>query len=143
MSDSLLKRYVARPAEEAPDVRRSTQHGPSADQDAADDFGAFGFLRGVRDRAIMLELRLKDGSITAIGYGYLEKAEYDPSEGIVLHVLGQKYCLKGRNLNTEVRPTIRLFEGITRHKVPWVCEADHRQSMTASDNDTVIDAILH
>lgn len=79
--------------------------------------------------------------ICAVDYGYLERGEYDPSEGITLHVLGQKIRLKGRNLNAEARPAIHLFEGITHHKVTWVRAADHRESMKAEDGDTVIDAI--
>lgn len=35
----------------------------------------------------------------------------------------------------------RLFEGITRHKVAWVREADHKESMTAADGDTIIDVM--
>jgi hypothetical protein len=47
----------------------------------AADLGAFGFLRGVRDRAVMLELRWKDGSVVAFAYAWLERAGFDPSEG--------------------------------------------------------------
>lgn len=141
MSESILKRYTGRTVESLAEARSVPDIAPAGDTESADDLGAFGHLRGLRDRAIMLELRKKDGSITAIGYGYLERAEYDPSDGITLHVLGQKIRLKGRNLNAEVRPAIRLYEGITRHKVAWVREAEHRESMTAADGDTVIDAI--
>jgi len=143
MTDSILKRYTGRTVESLAENRRTADSGsgPPEDTDSPDDLGAFGILRGIRDRAIMLELRKKDGSITAIGYGYLERADYDPSEGITLHVLGRKIRLKGRNLNAEARPAFRLFEGITRHKVAWVREADHRESMTADDGETVIDAI--
>ncbi len=141
MSESILKRYTGRTVESLAEARAASESAPMSDNENADDLGAFGHLRGLRDRAIMLELRKKDGSITAIGYGYVERAEYDPSEGITLHVLGQKIRLKGRNLNAEVRPAVRLFEGITRHKVAWVREADDRESMTAADGDTVIDAI--
>ena len=47
-------------------------------------WAAFGFLRGVRDRAIMLELRHRDGRISAVGYAWLSGAEFDPSAGITL-----------------------------------------------------------
>lgn len=141
MSESILKRYTGRTVESLADARPVQTSGPATESDAADDLGAFGHLRGLRDRAIMLELRKKDGSITAIGYGYVERVEYEPSEGITLHVLGQKIRLRGRNLNAEIRPAVRLFEGITRHKVAWVRESDPRESMTAADGDTVIDVI--
>jgi hypothetical protein len=130
---SILKRYVAR--EESPGTSALT------DDEGADDLGAFGWLRGIRDRAVMLELRKKDGSILAVGYGYMDHAEFDPSEGITLSVAGRKIHLKGRNLNAEVRPTVRLFEGITRHRVSWIQEVDAKGSMESPDDATLIDEI--
>lgn len=141
MNESVLKRFAGRAGESIAENRNGIDAVRNFDSEMADDCGAFGFLRGMRERGIMLELRKKDGSITAIGYGYLERAEFDPGEGITLHVLGQRIRLKGRNLNAEVRPSIRLFEGITRHKIAWVREADHRESMTAEDSATIIDVI--
>ena len=136
MSDSaVLQRYV---------TGRESRLGASdnhAEADACDDLGAFGWLRGIRDRAVMLELRRKDGSIVAIGYGWLERVEFDPSEGITLSAAGQKIRIRGRNLNAEVRPSVRLFEGIARHRVPWVREADRSAGMQAGDRDTVVDVI--
>ena len=136
MSDSaVLQRYV---------TSRESRIGiaaENAEADACDDLGAFGWLRGIRDRAVMLELRRKDGSIVAIGYGWLERVQFDPSEGITLSAAGQKIRIRGRNLNAEVRPTVRLFEGITRHRVPWIQEADRATGLEAGDRETVIDAI--
>ena len=43
--------------------------------EALQDLGAFGWLRGVRDRAVMLELRQKDGGIVAFPYAWLERAD--------------------------------------------------------------------
>ncbi len=111
------------------------------DIDAADDLGGFGWLRGVKDFSRMLELRRKDGSILAVGYGYMDHVEFNPSEGITLSVAGRKIRIKGRNLNAEVRPTVRLFEGITRHRVPWIQEADRAAGMEAGERETVIDSI--
>lgn len=89
----------------------------------------------------MLELRRKDGSIVAVGYGWLERIAFDPSEGVTLTAAGQKIRIRGRNLNAEVRPSVRLFEGIARHRVPWVREADRTASLQAGDRATVIDSI--
>lgn len=130
---SILQRYVAR--EEQPGGPAST------DADGTDDLGAFGWLRGIRDRALMLELRKKDGNILAVGYGYLDHVEFDPSEGITLSVAGRKVRIKGRNLNSEARPLVRLFEGITRHRVPWIQEASAREPGETDDRATLIDSI--
>ncbi len=136
MSDSaVLQRYV---------TSRESRMGMAsehAEADACDDFGAFGWLRGIRDRAVMLELRRKDGSIVAIGYGWLERVAFDPSDGITLSAAGQKIRIKGRNLNSEVRPSVRLFEGIARHRVPWVREADRAAAMETHARATIIDSI--
>lgn len=70
----------------------------------------------------MLELRKRGGNIIAVGYGWLERVEFDPSVGITLLVPGQKILIRGQNLNAEIRPNVRLFEGITRHRVAWVRE---------------------
>lgn len=110
MSDSLLNKYT-RPQTEPDDPQLETE-----------DLGSFGWLRGMRERATMLELRKKDGNITAIGYAWIEKIEFDPSEGITIHALGQKVQIQGRYLNAEVRPGVSLFQGLTRHRVPWVGE---------------------
>jgi hypothetical protein len=136
MSDSaVLQRYV---------TGRDSRLGIAAEQsepDACDDLGAFGWLRGIRERAVMLELRRKDGSIVAIGYGWLERVAFDPSEGITISTGGQKIRIRGRNLNAEVRPSVRLFEGIARHRVPWVREADRAAAMEADAKATIIDSI--
>lgn len=105
------------------------------------DLGCFGWMMGPRDRAEMLELRLKSGNIGAIPYGWIEFATFDPSEGIILEARGMTIRIRGRHLNAEVRPSIRLFEGITRHCVPWIREADRQECMEAPESATVIEAI--
>lgn len=129
--DAMLSRYLG----------RSMPDTDAGETEGSDDCRTFGWLRGVRDRATMLELRRKDGSITAIGYAWLERIEFDPSEGITLTISGQKIRIRGRNLNKEVRPSVRLFEGLTRHRVPWLREADRGADMQAGDHDTVIESI--
>lgn len=71
----------------------------------------------------------------------MERVAFDPSEGITISAAGQKIRVKGRNLNAEVSPSVRLFEGITRHRVPWIREADRSGGIQAGECDTVIDAI--
>jgi hypothetical protein len=106
-----------------------------------DDLGAFGFLRGVHDRAIMLELKHKDGRVTAFGYAWLDHAEFDPSEGITLYFGGRTVKITGRNLNAQVRPNVRLLDALLRHRVPWIREADAPAVLEAGRNATVIEEI--
>lgn len=132
MSDeTLLERYIGNQG-----ARASEQ--PEAD---CADCRAFGWLRGVRDFARMLELRRRDGNIVAVDYARLERAEFNPSEGITLTVGGQTIRIRGRNLNAEVRPSVRLFEGITRHRVSFIREADRSAGLQAGERETLVDAI--
>lgn len=108
------------------------------DVSETEDLGPLGWLRGVRERATMLELRLRSGNSVAVNYAYLERAEYDPSEGITLHLAGHKPVrLLGRRLNDELRPQVRLFEGIVRHRVAWVREGSLGDSLDAAESSVV------
>jgi hypothetical protein len=137
MTDRPLDKYLSRNSSD-----RDGGHTDSriTEEDATDDLGCFGWLRGVRDRAVMLELRKKDGTIAAFSYAYLERADFDPSEGITLYVMGRTIRIKGRNLNGEARPQVRLFGGITRHRVPWIQECRAEGSARA-DDAPVVDSV--
>jgi hypothetical protein len=157
MSERLLHRFVEREhgraasddravAGAAADASSSRILSLPTESEAAEDFGAFGWLRGAKERAVMLELRQRTGNIIAIGYGWLERAEFDPSIGITLLVPGQRILIRGRNLNAEIRPNVLLFEGITRHRVPWVaeyrdCNSMLRNSGCGDDASVLIESI--
>jgi hypothetical protein len=134
MSDRILQKYVARGVEAPADAR-------SENGEDAESFGSFGFTRGVRDRAIALELRQKTGRILAVPYSFIGKFEFDPATGIVLHCGSQLIRIKGRNLNGEIRPNVRLFVGLTRFRVPWIQEAERAASMQAGKDGVVVDTI--
>ncbi len=121
--------------------RKTVEPVAEADGESPDDLGAFGYLRGIRDRAVMLEIRHKDGRISAFGYAWLNSAEFDPSEGITLNFSGKTVTLIGRNLNAECRPNVRLFASIVRHRVPWIQEADGQAAMQTSNGATVIEEV--
>ena len=134
MSDRILHRYL--------DIKNKTEPAASVDEpETADDLGAFGYLRGIRDRAIMLELRHCNGMIQAFAYALLERAEFDPSDGITLQFAGKTVRIAGRNLNSDSRSNVRLFAGIVRHRVPWIQEADGPMALEASEQATVIDEL--
>jgi hypothetical protein len=136
MTGSLLDKYTGRTG------NHSTEAMPPPESDGTEDLGTFGWIRGSRDRAIMLELRRKNGNILAISYSWLEKVEFDVSEGITLHCAGrQTLKIKGRNLNAEVRPFVRLFLGITRHRVPWIAEANEATVLQAEKTAVIVDAL--
>lgn len=124
-----------------PNRRKESSIPSESESDATDDLGAFGWLRGVRERSLMLEVRHKDGKITAWGYSWLESAEFDPSVGITLNFSGKTIKLTGRNLNSAVRPNVRLFAGLLRHRVPWVQEADEPAVMETTQDAVIIERV--
>lgn len=115
---------------------------PGGDDDEDFSTPAFSVLRGMRDRASMFEVRHRDGRIDAFTYAMLDRATYDPSEGITLQFGRTKVKLEGRNLNLEIRPHVTLFGSILRGKVPWVCEADEPTVYGAGREDVVIDRVM-
>ena len=131
MNDSVLQRFAS----------KANENAEPLEAEQIDDLGAFGWLRGTRDRAVMLELRKKDGNILAVGYAWLDKAEFDPSQGITLHLGGHKITIRGRHLTQEVRPNVRLFQGICRHRVPWIQEADEPAVMEARNQGVLVEEI--
>ena len=135
MNGRILEKYTSRSAADADGTIAQDEIG------GVDDVGCFGWVRGIRDRAICVELRQENGNIVAIPYHGIERFEFDPSEGISLTVSGKKIRLRGRNLNAEVQSTIRLFEGLARHRVPWIREVSQSESASMEDNATVIDSI--
>ena len=102
MQDSLLEKYASGKALQG----KPDQAGEG---ETIDDLGAFGWLRGIRDRAIFIEFRRKDGSIIAYPYHWLGPAEFNPSEGITLKFGVATVKITGRNLNAQIRPNVRLF----------------------------------
>jgi hypothetical protein len=81
------------------------------------------------------------GSGTTYTYAWLSKTTFNPSEGITLHFGAEKVKITGRNLNAEIRPNVRLFQAIVRHRVPWIREADGATALQAPNGATVIERI--
>jgi hypothetical protein len=132
MFNDVLDKYAA---------KRPDGNGAATEDGRLDDLGSFGWLRGIADRSIMLEIRHKDGRITGKGYAWLQSAEFDPSSGITLNFSGETIKIAGRNLNAEARPNIRLFAGILRHRVPWIQEADGATVLEATKDEIVIEEV--
>lgn len=137
MNDNVLERYFTDRKVDHPHLAGVTAH----EESDSHDLGCFGVLRGTSERSIMLEMRKRDGSVTAIGYAWLERIEFDPSEGIRLFAAGLEITVAGRNLNKEVRPNLRLFEALTRHRVPWLCEMGDSAILQAAETATLIESI--
>ncbi len=131
-TDRILNRYT-----------RDIGASPAEDADDIEDLGAFGYLRGIKDRAVMLEFRMKDGNSVAFDYGWLRKVEYNPSEGVTLH-FGSSETVKiiGRNLHRPTSSNAQLCRGILSHRVPWIQEASEPDILKSPSTVTVIEQIV-
>jgi hypothetical protein len=89
----------------------------------------------------MRELRPRDGNVTALGHAWLSKSVFDASDGITLHFGAETVKIVGRNLDSEVRPNVRLFAAIVRHRVSWIQEADGPTVLEAPRTATVIEGV--
>ena len=89
----------------------------------------------------MLELRKKDGNIMAFGYSWLERVEFDPSTGITLSYPSHQIMIRGQGLNSKSSTSIKLFEGLTRHKVVWIQEANRAQRLRTTEGHPQIESI--
>lgn len=130
--DSIFQRYATRPDGDGLPHVLDTE---------SDELSCFHWLRGIRDRSPMLELRKRSGNCLAVGYGWIDAIAFDPSKGITISASGRAIRILGRNLNAEVRPQVRLFEGLTRHRVPRVFEIERADALTATAEACVVEAI--
>lgn len=116
------------------------------EEENVENFEAFGWLRGVKDRAIMLQLRKRTGYVLALPYAWIEFVEFDPSVGIVIACGSYRVEIRGHNLDSQVERHRSLFAGITGQRVPWVKESARRdiiQNPAAASVNELVTACAH
>src|SRR5205823_209459 len=80
---------------------------PPAKKEEAESLscGAFGYLRGIKDRATAVELQFRDGNTMWFPYALMGACRYDPSEGLLLKFSGDVLYLvliRGSNLDQPI-----------------------------------------
>lgn len=122
--------------------QRNVTAAPTTDED---DCRAFGYLRGIGDRASSLELRFANGNREAFPYSWLGPAKYNPSTGILLKFVGDLVYLvliEGTNLNTLMNNVISLYDrGILRHRITWLREMTRQELENASEGEATVEHI--
>ena len=119
----------------------------SPEEDAGEaSCAAFGYLRGIRERADAIEIRLRDGNSTWFPYGWLGNWKFNPSEGLLLKFSGDLVYLvliKGSNLDRPLTDsTINLTSaGLQRHRVLWVREMTEDEIRQVGETGPTIDRI--
>lgn len=85
---------------------------------------------------------MRTGNIVCFAYNLLERADFDASGAIMLQFAGAVIRIMGQCLNTETRPGIRLFTGITEHRVKWIQESEFNDDAEPQEGVTVVDEIV-
>lgn len=132
-------------------LRTETQPATPAKKDADAESGeascaAFGYLRGIRERADAIEFRLRDGNSTWFPYGWHGTWKYNPSDGLLLKFSGDLVYLvliRGSNLDQPLTDsTINLTSaGLQRHRVLWVREMSEEEIRQVGETGPTIDRI--
>jgi hypothetical protein len=126
-------------------VSPAEQHGVAEPAGDEDECRAFGYLRGIRDRALALELRFANGNSESFPYTWLGPVRYDPSAGLLLKFVGDlvyQVLLDGSNLNALVNNSVSLYDrGILRHRVTWVREMTRQEVQKAGEGEVTVERI--
>jgi len=123
------------------------RNAPPADAapDDEDECPAFGYLRGLHDRAVSIEFRFATGNRKAFPYSWLGTADYNPSAGILLKFVGDLVYLvliEGSHLNALVKGAVSLYDrGLQRHRITWVREMDRQQAAKAGAEEVTVERI--
>jgi len=120
--------------------------GPNPPDGGEGACAAFGFLRGIRDRADAIEFRLTSGNSVWFPYNWLGTWKFDPSAGLLLKFSGDLVYLvliRGSNLDRPVGESgIDLIRaGLQRHRVTWVREMSEEDVRQTGEKGPTIDSI--
>jgi hypothetical protein len=126
--------------------RRSRPALKEAEESDEQWCAAFGYLRGLREQALMLELRFRNGNREWYPYGLLGPCRYNPSAGLLLRITGDVVTLvliRGSNLDALVHQgAVNLTDrGIQRHRILWVREMDEGELRRTPTGEPTIDCI--
>lgn len=107
---------------------------------------AFGYLRGLRERAEAVEFRFRDGNSVWLPYHWLGVWKFNPSEGLLLKFVGDlTYLVLIRGSNLDRAPcdgNIDLIRaGLQRHRILWLSEMTEEEISHVGDVGPTIDRI--
>jgi len=106
---------------------------------------AFGYVRGLQDRALAVAFRFRSGDSECYPYSCLVSYRFNPSVGVLLKFSGDVVTLvliRGSNLDAVVGGSTNLTDrGFQRHRVLWVREMDEDELRRAGEAEPTIDGI--
>jgi len=115
-------------------------------QDGEGACSAFGYLRGLHERASAVEFRLQGGNSVWFPYSWLGTWKFDPSEGLLIKFSGDLIYLvliRGSNLDRMIEGSgIDLIRaGLQRHRVLFVREMSEGDIAQVGEDGPTIDSI--
>jgi hypothetical protein len=143
MNDELdLKELAQKGNSVAPFPRRVSREEEGDEESCL----AYGYLRGLREQAITLEFRYRDGNTDAHSYSHLASFRFNPSVGVLLKFTSDVTTLvliEGSNLDAMLpgRSVNLIDRGIARYRVTYVREMDEDELRRAGEADITIDQI--
>jgi hypothetical protein len=107
---------------------------------------AFGYLRGIKDRANAVEFRFRSGNTIWFPYSWLGPCKYDPSVGLLLKFSGDLVYLvliRGSNLDMPINDgQMNLTNGgLQRHRAVWIREMPEADIKNVGESGPTIDRI--
>lgn len=106
---------------------------------------AFGYLRGLQDRALALRFCFRDGNSICLPYAWLGPWEFNPSVGLLVKFSGDAVLLvliRGSNLDALVGGSVNLTDrGLQRHRILWVKEMDEDELRRAGQGEPTVDRV--
>ncbi|HLJ92763.1 MAG TPA: hypothetical protein VKU02_06155 [Gemmataceae bacterium] len=127
----------------SPETTKEKGKEPEGDEETC---AAFGYLRGLQDRALAIEFRLRSGDSECYAYSCLVSWRFNPSIGLLVKfTTGDGVTLvliRGSNLEMLVNGTVNLTDrGLQRHRITWVREMDQDELRKAGQTEPTIDGI--
>jgi hypothetical protein len=119
---------------------------PTDDEYGEASCSAFGYLRGIRERADAIEVRFQNGNSTWFPYSWLGEWKFNPSDGLLLKFSGDLVYLvlvRGSNLDRPLSDTTTNLttSGLQRHRIVWMREMSEEEIRQVGESGPTIDRI--
>ena len=144
MTDDVLDFVRKKPAPDGLAGRLPPAGRPDEAEEGA--CAAFGYLRGLHEKALAVEFRLRDGDREWLPYSCLVSWRHNPSAGLLLKFTGDVVTLvfiRGSNLDAPVNQGgVNLTDrGLQRHRVTYIREMSEDELRQAGEGEPTIDGI--
>lgn len=109
-------------------------HQPRHEPEVEEARETYQEARSKSREAIMLDVKLADGSIESFGYAYLTRAKYQPGDTMVLRFGKDTVTIEGRNL-------ARLRDAVSEHRAKFIQEGTEAEEGLKPQDAAHIDKI--